>query len=207
MSKQFVPSSTANQSREARVLATLSRAQKIADRLREGGVERLAAAQKALTPVAVTPSQAKVVAPNLSGGAAKALDSLNDGRRWLEAFASVREQIGLANARVGINGLLAQMDAHRRVVAVYSTVVGSTEANQTAAADIANGTIEVPLSSTSAYESLSLTPLSVEVSATLAKDLKDLQKEAFAMADRLAELNATKIELTLPADIAEQVGA
>lgn len=187
-------------------LVTLSRAQKIADRLREGGLERLTKAQTALASTSVSSGQARVTAQGMVAAAARAQTDLAEGRRWLAAYASVRSAIGKANTAAGVSDLLAQLDAHNRVVAVYKAISANTPAHTHAAADVASGTVAFPLGG-AGYEHVTLRAMTDEQLAAHDAVLAELQRLGFAMSDSLAALNATRVELQIPADIAKHVAA
>lgn len=189
------------------VLVTLSRAQKIADRLREGGLERLNRAQSALGVVSVSASQARVTAQGMVEATVRARTDLAEGQRWLDVYAKVRIAIGKANAKTGVSDLLAQIDAHNRVVGVYKSISASTgQQHAHAAASVASGSIAFT-SSNAAYEQVTVRALSDAQLEDHERALLELQRVGFALSDQLAALNATRMELELPDDIARHVAA
>lgn len=188
------------------VSVTLSRAQKIADRLREGGLERLTRAQAALGVVSVSASQARVTAQGMVDSATKARADLAEGERWLGVYASVRIAIGKANAATGVSDLLAQIDAHNRVVGVYKSISSAAVQHAHAAESVASGAIAFA-GAGNAYEQVTVRAMSDAQIEEHELALAELQRVGFALSDSLAAVNATRVTLEIPDDIARRVAA
>lgn len=190
------------------VSVTLSRAHKIAERLKErindiqmeirvaGCVQSISRFDK--------PTQGQLDKLKASGQKVLTLSTQLDG--YLDALTEVRQAIGVANHVCGINEMLTKQEAIQRKLNAKNAQTGfKGDFNTITVAELEGYT-----PSEESYKNTSAPALKVQVVnadwlAQLETEIKALQREAIVVSDKIAEANATRIELTLADAIAAEV--
>lgn len=184
------------------VIVTLSRAHKIAERLKAGATERFSAAQAALSPRIEYIGTVAARAKSLNAATESAKVALEEAVAWSEATVAVRAAIGTANQASGVAALLAEQAGVNQRLNWFQQLVnaqndGSPELNEFLAA--------LPATATATERPVSLSMISNADLGHMRESLAALKRQAFALSDRIAMANAATIELTLPQAIADQV--
>lgn len=190
------------------VQVTISRAHKIADRLKErindvqleirvaGCLQSIARLDK--------PTQGQLDKLKAAGQKVMTLSTQLDG--YLDALTDVRQAIGQANHACGINDLLTRKDAIQRKLNAKNAHLGfKGDFNALSVAELEGYT-----PSDEAYRNTAAPALKVQVAPSdwlvqIETEIKALQREAIVVADAIAEANAKRIALTLPDAIANEV--
>jgi len=181
---------------------TLSRAHKIADRIKAGMTERTTKAKSGTVGRNVVSSQVAYQAPLMVQAGKKALADLEDAQRWAAALVAVRQSISEANAP-RVSSRLALLDSANRMLAVHQEILD----NQSDTARPAATAAETPVPAFASHDPyVELRPLSEEDLIGLRAKVAELQRKVFTLSDELAEANAVRVSLELPSDIAAHVG-
>lgn len=191
-----------------RITMTLSRAHKVAERLRIKVTEAAQTAVAGLGVIRVDGVGGDAQLASLAESRQKALEALGTHAQYNQALQDVRAAVGRANAVSGVSDLLAEQEAIARRIKLLRDILGASSAIAiqpeelaayrplTQARDIySRGETGVPV-----------TLLPAEVRAALESDLNALQKQQFAVSDKVADANATRIALDLPDDMAADLG-
>jgi hypothetical protein len=189
------------------ITVTLSRAHKIADRLK--GLVSAAAAQarEGLSVVNVNgfagDQQVERFAERRSASivAIARFDELNC------ALTGVRSAIGRANVAAGVSDLLANQEGLKRRFALLKEFAKEAGANELQPEQLKEYRPLAPKERGFAVDSgVSVSPVTpaqrLEFEATTAR----IQKELFALSDKLADLNAYKITIAVPESVANELG-
>ena len=124
-------------------------------------------------------------------------------RRVMETTTAVRTHNGRANSAIGVTDLLTETEGVKRRMGllrglVAAAMTGTHEAELSEAMWNAEGLrVSRPSVAVQALSSAEVEQLDAE--------LRQTQREFFALSDRIAECNVAKITLELPADLAAQV--
>lgn len=183
------------------VTVTLSRAHKLAERLKAGATERFHSAQAALAPRTEYVSTLTVRAKGLTAAAEKAKLALDEAVAWSEAAVGVRAAIGAANQTAGVAAMLAeQAGVNQRLNWFQQLVATQGDSNPELSEFMAN------VAGTQAQDrAITLSVISSADQDRMRETLAALKRQAFALSDRIAVANAATIELSLPPAIADQV--
>jgi hypothetical protein len=205
MDKSETVQGDASATREVSI--TLSRAHKVADRLK-GLVSAAAAAATSGFENAI-----------VRGTTADQLENFQrrreDAKRALERFdelncalLGVRSAIGRANVKAGVSDLLAHQEALKRKLSLVKSLVHAENPNEVQPEQLrdyrplASGENAV-FRSDSAVSVCFVTPEMRKHFQTVAERV---QKELFALSDKLSDLNGERLVIVLPAAIAQEVG-
>ncbi len=180
---------------------SLSRTHKIAERLKTRATELLAEALALSQPVSVT-GTGTAQGQRLAAQGQRALDRSEQGQRYLRAGAQVRTVIAKANDARGINDLLAQLDAVNRLVTHHKSLLEQCKQSGISAEELESFQ---PLSSQSLHYGITVNVMANDIRTKVEAQLATLQREAFQLADRIAEANAGRLTLELDDDIAAEV--
>lgn len=177
-------------------IVTLSRAHKIAERMRQRITDLQTEALRLSRPVTALTLAGEAHARRLEADASKAEEVALLAVEYAGALAKVRTCIGAANEKVGIGAMLAEMDGLNRVLAVYREM--SRQA-QDAQLNVAEALAARAASGSEFRLGAQVGLLPPEVVQRLAVKVSQTQAQIHALADQLAEANASnKVTLELP---------
>lgn len=186
---------------------TLSRAHKIADRMGSRTGELRVEAEK-LGEVVTLSGYTDAQVSRLKDNGQRAVAALAELTQVAIAQAAVRGAIGRANANVGVNEVLATIEANKKILAGIDAVLKSQD-------ESARGGL-VRLTEISTFKSLTTGEtfgrhLQVSVFEdgqinALAAQKKQIERDNFALSDKLADLNSATVQLSLDSNIADLVG-
>lgn len=185
---------------------TLNRAHKLAERVRQMLNDEISKARTAFAPVALQGyagdgQVASLLDQGELGAAALARHAvLND------ALYRLRAAIGRANVEAGVHDLLAEQDAlNRRLQALRSlldcrpkTAVDPDDLPAYQCIGKSDGVLRASMITVSTMPLAALSTVQAEVSA--------LEKALYALSDRIAERNLTKIAVSIDAQLAQDIG-
>lgn len=184
---------------------TLSRAHKLAERLKVHSTELSAVAAAMAGTVAVqgkTGSSDQV--GKLAARDATATDALKESLAVMELVGHVRKAIGAANAQVGVSGLLADQAV---VTAQLSSVKSFLAAAKCQGIKPDELEFYQPINKNEyGSGSVVVQATSDEQIAAYEATQQALQARLYAISDEVAAANARKIEVSLPRDIAKLLG-
>lgn len=187
------------------VTVTLSRAHKLSERIKAHTSELLNQAKAGLGERQVPLTGQHSSVSRLTADATASVALFKEARRWAEAGASLRHALAVANISGPVSELLARGDALNRVLsATREAYIGLTAA-------VARGNVLHPndaLPEASDFQrSAAMVGLEPEEIAAFGAEVDALQREAYQIADSLAEANAQRITFELPQDIASAISA
>jgi hypothetical protein len=186
----------------AKLEITLSRAHKIAERLKTKATE-LGAESERLAHSVVISGKAPGQAARLAEQGAKAIAAADAAEKRLRAVAAVRAAIAGENQKRGINAMLSNSDAVNKAIATRKSILETAKDGNVTVFEFADYT---PLAE-DAYGSGSVrvNMFTDAQREKLAGELAALQREAFGLADQVAEANAARFTIELDDDIAAEV--
>lgn len=186
---------------------TLARAHKLADRLgaKLGQVQSTIGSFSATTVFSQAPSGEQIQA--LKSALQDVKSALMDHAAYSEALSKLRAAIGRANSLEGVGDVLASIEdekrslaAHNRLMAAYRRV--SASMLQLPAPE---GYVW-PLRTENYGASVECTVVRPEEIQRLQENINDAENRLFKLQDQLADLNAKKVQLSFPDDIAKFLG-
>lgn len=191
-----------------RITMTLSRAHKVAERLRTKVTEAAQAAGAGLGIIRVDGVGGDAQLASLAESRQKALEALGTHATYNQALQDVRAAVGRANATTGVSDLLAEQEAIARRIKLLRDILGASSAIAIQPEELA--TYRPLTQARDVYSrgetGVPVTLLPTEVRAGLEADLNALQKQQYAVSDRVADANAARIELDLPDELAADLG-
>lgn len=182
---------------------TLSRAHKIATRLSQHLAELQQKAEEAALPVALRAYPNEAAVDRIHKANEACLTTVARAREVSVIIASIRAAIGQANqaGETPIGDLLAQAEAAKRQLnllnAVLTAAKGGVPQNEL---DVAMWRTQDAL--VARAPEVRVASLSEASLAVLDAQRAEAQRELYALTDKLAELNARRIALQLPEDLA-----
>lgn len=183
---------------------TLSRAHKIAERLKQkiGEMHAEAVSQARTVTVTGVTGDSQVQRLVEQGERAMALTARAD--RFIVALAALRAQIGAQNEARGISAMLAELEGVNRRLAHRKVLLAHVRDDGIAPQDLMS---YKPISpdSRAMMGGVSVSVLDAAKGVALNTEVSALQREAFAMSDRIAEANAMRFAVELDDDIAAEV--
>jgi hypothetical protein len=183
---------------------TLSRAHKLAERLKNGSTELFAQSLELAMPKQLHSHEvARSQLDSLQAQGQQALALFAEGERWSLALVSVRDTIGKENVTRSINSKLARMDGFNRILAQKKILLQVFNAVALGPADIRAMTPS--LNPNSYSTSLTCRVLDVAGKEQLVAEIEALQTSIFQLTDEIAEANAGRADFVLPDDIAAKI--
>jgi capsule polysaccharide export protein KpsE/RkpR len=139
----------------------------------------------------------------LQAKASDAVAALYRHQSFAAAQADIRARLGRANVEAGVSTLLAKIEAKKKQLALLrSFMTHKPDADTLSAQALRDWTPpESRLASV-----VTVSALGTEIFKRVDGERVTLERELFALTDALAELNARKVELEIPADLAEVLG-
>lgn len=183
---------------------TLSRAHKIAERLKQIIAEQTAEVQR-LVAVQRLRGTTSHDQERLRERAQKAFECASKAERFSQALAKLRAAISKENEARGISEQLARLEAINRVIALKKGMVTAADQEGISIDALASYT---PLGSGGSITStpwIDVVVLDRQAREKIEADLKQLQKEAFALSDQIAEANAKRFTIEFEEEVTAEV--
>lgn len=182
---------------------SLSRAHKVAERIKLSAADHARNAGALVANASFTSKPGPAQVARLAGQAAEAKALLKKSDTFYAALASLRAAIASENERRGVSALLSQVDAVQRAVAARKAMLESFSRQAIPLSEVEN---YQPLSTTMHYgQSLVVQVADAETEAELNRELKELQRKALALSDKISTANAAFFEIELPDEVADEV--
>ena len=191
----------------AKVEISASRLHKVAERLKVIANEALSTSQRLSQNVILTGVGGESQVERLKGQAEEARVAGSKGERYLRECSRVRVLIGKHNEEHGVNALMAQLDVvnklivHKKFLLEQAKQVGAIAPEELL-------DYKVVVNSESRYggsSGVSVNVLGASGVSALEEELSALQREAFVLSDKMAELNAKRISVELDDGVAKEV--
>jgi hypothetical protein len=186
-----------NVSEQKSISVSLSRAHKLAERLKVGASRKYNEAFSKLQPRQVLSSILGTVSEELEADLQKGLTLLEEARSWNRAYSELRAAIGEANQKYGVNALLAKHDAINREMSWLQGVVQEVRPGAVSIESAKGATFD------SAYVNILVLPR--EAQNKLEDKLSELRREAFEVSDLIAAANTNKVTVALPPEVLSQI--
>jgi hypothetical protein len=188
---------------------SLSRWHKVSERLARAYGELTKSAHAALAETKVSGYLGETQVERLRAKAAEQLDALTLAFRLQDAQVSVRQAVGEANARLGINAELAEHDALTRRLRCLENLLGAQSAQMIALEELDKlPAPQLPQGRTWSGDDKSLPVRTLEAAAEadLRQEAQALRARLFALADRINDRNRERLTLELSEEAAQVVG-
>ncbi len=186
---------------------SLSRLHKVAERLKTIANEALTSAHKLSQNVHLSGVGGASQVERLQSQARDAFEASARAEKYLRECARVRTIIGQHNEQRGINALMAQQDvvnkliAHKKALLDQAKAVGSIAPSELLEYKSVS-TVETRYGSNAG---VSVNVLGAASAVRLEEELSALQREAFALSDKMAELNSARVSVAFEPQIAKDV--
>lgn len=180
---------------------TLSRAHKIAERLKDLMKDSLADAESQSEAKSFTGAPAPSELAVLSTRGASVLAALTAATSYSLEWAKVRSAIARENQKRGIDRMLADLERLNKLIITYKQVVAATKAEGWLPSEVAQGTFDA---NAGRYLTVNVMRESA-TSGEIAQALQGLQSRVIQLSDEIAEANAPRVKLELPDAIARVV--
>ncbi len=185
------------------VQISLSRAHKVAERLKTRATECFTEAQSLSRPQSVNGTTGDTQVARLKAQGTRALELLAQGETYTRALAALRARIGRENEARGINAMLAELDGVNRILAQKKAVLEQAKDDGITPDELV---AYKPLTGErSLMMGITVRVLSTEARDSLAADVAALQKQAFSLSDRIAEANAQRMSVEMDDVLAAEV--
>ncbi len=186
---------------------TLARAHKLADRLgaKLGQVQSAIGSFSATADFPQAPSSEQV--QTLRAALQETKNALVNHEAYSEALSKLRAAIGRANSLEGVGDVLASIEDEKRCLAVHNRLMAAYRR-------VSASTLQLPAAEGYAWPSrtesfgtsVECTIVSPEEIRQLQAHINDAENRLFKLQDQLADLNAKKVQLAFPDDIAKFLG-
>lgn len=181
------------------IQVSLTRAHKIAERLKAHATELLSNSMVSGSPTLIN-GRAAAQLERMGASGIKAVADFEKAERVLRACANVRTVIARENQSRGISAKLAELDAVNKLVAQAKSLHESFGSAQIELNEVAT---YQPLGNEGSYQSgLRVNVVEPASRDSLQQHLRRLQREAVQLSDAVAEANAARVELVLDDDLA-----
>lgn len=189
------------------VEVSLSRLHKVAERLKIIANEALASSQRLAQNVSLNGVGGASQVERLKAQAKDAFEASERAEKYLRECARVRTQIGSQNEQRGIAALMAQQDVVNKLVSHKKSLLEQAKSVGAVAPDelldykvVVSGEGRFSMSS-----GVSVNVLGSGAVSTLEQEISDLQREAFTLSDKMAELNSARVKMEFDPEIAKEV--
>lgn len=188
----------------AQLSISLSRAHKIAERIKARMNELFTEALTlgSLQNVSGVTGEAQVT--KLAEQGARAVDALARAEKYSVAHAELRASIGRENDSRGIDAMLARQQHLNRVVSNLKALIAQGKTSGITPAELGS---YKPLAESNRFGHtvVGVVVLTAGQVAELEQRLAQVQRDAFALSDQVAEANAARFTLELDDEIAAEV--
>lgn len=185
-----------------KLTVSLSRAHKIAERIKTRMNELFAEATALMGNQTVGGVGGLAQVEKLEGMAAKGLVVFEQALQYSGAFAQLRAAIGAENEKRGVSAKMAELEALNRAMGAIKAILSASPANSITPAELGD---YKPLNTAAMRASISVAVMTPEQVKDLKGRQAQLQREAFALSDRINELNAPAFAIELPDIIGAEV--
>lgn len=192
----------------AKITMTLSRAHKVAERLKAKMSEAAAEADAGFGTVRVEGVAGESQIQALASGRQKALKALAAHEQLNGALFALRSAIGRANASAGVSDGLAEQEMISRRLKLLRGIVAGSSARAIAPEDLADYRPLTTVKEVYGHREtgVEVTLLTLQAREELEAEIERLQKRAYKISDKVADANAAKVEIDLPDELVAELG-
>lgn len=183
---------------------TLSRVHKIIERLQALAIERFEEAHRLSSPVSVRALQTDAQRERVRSRRSEVMELFAQGRQMLEKAAELREVVARENSARGISKLLAQQDLCNKLIQRYGYLMSGYSSANMQLEDLADISLDT-LGSSDERLTVAVNVFSAQDVKAIDAELTALRTRVFALSDAIAELNACRVSIELPDELASQV--
>jgi hypothetical protein len=189
------------------VQLSLSRAHKVVERLKTLAQEQSQLASQNLADTLVNGYAGDAQVESMTARASKGLSALTEYARLNSVLGDVRAQIGRANAAHGVGDLLARQETLSRQASLLQVILEQKDVGTLRPSDLQHyKPFNAGEQSMLRSPGVRVRMLSDDQSDQLARTLSGLRKEIFEISDKVADVNASRITLSLDNDLAQTLG-
>lgn len=188
----------------AKIEVSLTRAHKIAERLKQLATEAFNESKRLAAPVILQGAISEAQIERLRDQNKMVAHHVTRAERLTTACAHVRTIIGAENSARGIGELMATLDGVNRVMAHKKELQGYAKSVGVQLSELKP---KAPVVDTSGYGANTVTVSILETvdAQLLTQDIIALQKKVFVLSDRIAEANAGRVAIELDDDLVNEV--
>lgn len=189
-----------NQKNMTTISVSLTRAHKIAERLKTQASQLMSEATAAASAARIASVPGESQLARLKAQGASAVELSSKAARFLRACATVRAIISRENEARGIGAKLAKLDAVNKLAAHSKELLETAKGGQLELNELAE---YKPLANESAYASMTtVNVVDAANRASIQEEAARLQREAMQLSDEIAEANAARLSFELDDDLA-----
>lgn len=188
----------------AKIEVSLTRAHKIAERLKQAASALFDESKALAQPVALQGVVGDAQVQRLKAQGERVMALATRAQAYTRAAASVRSTIGMENASRGISNLMAELDATNRILAVQKDLLTASKSMAVQASDLLETQAQSNDASRVGYY-VSVRVLTESDRQALELEVAALQREAYSLSDRIAEANAARVTLELADEMVKEV--
>lgn len=190
----------------ATVTITLTRAHKLAERLKQKANELRAEASGLAQNQRVTGAAGEQTVARFREQGRRAMEALLAADRCSEALASLRAQIGAENERRGISAKLAELEHINRMMAARKAMIPARSETSISPDELQSyAPLAADFRNLSGQYFVEVAVLSAEAVQQITAEVASLQRTAFQLSDHIAEANAARFSVSLEDDILAEV--
>lgn len=191
---------------QAQFSCTLNRAHKLAERVRQMLGDEANKARAAFSPVSLQGFAGEhqveaMIEQGLRGETSVARHAVLN-----EALRLLRSAIGRANVEAGVHDLLSEQDALNRRLQALRSVVDCRPMTAIDPLAMANYQPIVRNEGALRASMVTVATMSSETLDRIQAEIADLEKALYALSDRIAERNLTRITISIDSQLAEDIG-
>lgn len=185
---------------------TLSRAHKLAERVREKMTEAQMQISDLLDGVALPLDGSPEFIAELNDKESSSVTQLEKANLYSAAYAHIRHMIGMVNSTSGVGQALAQREHLLRQIKTLKAALLSARSPSMTRSYFASLDLDKLRSTNSnAHYGVRVRVAGEELISKLETDLAQAQRDEMRLSDQLADLNAARVHLKLPLEVAVEL--
>ncbi len=187
---------------------SLTRWHKVAERLSRTYTELAQSARNSFTNTQVSGYLGESQVGRIRELGEMELNNLHRAFQLQESLIQIRQAIGEANAKTGVNRELAEYDALMRRHKLLETILNAQSTDMVGIEEIQM--LPKQILSEDRYDrtrgTVKVKILSSEAELDLHEEARNLLARSYALSDRISDLNRERLTLDLPEDISKEAG-
>lgn len=191
---------------QAQFSCTLNRAHKLAERVRQMMTDEASKARVSFSPVSLQAYTGPHQVRALNEQSARGEAALARHAQLNAALQALRTAIGRANVEAGIHDLLTEQDGLNRRLQVLRTLVDCRPMMAIDPLDLSNHQVLSKNDGVRPVVTVIVSSMSAEMLAAVQDEIGAIEKGLYALSDRIAERNLTKIAVSIDAQLAQDIG-
>jgi len=188
---------------------SLSRWHKVAERLSRDYTETVFAVREGFNNTRISAHLGESQETFLQSRSAEYENALERAFRLQDAVTDIRIALGDANARHGITAVLGEFDKLNRRIKALSSILEGQRSDMVAIGELKN-LPEVFISDNDSYSrsrpEIRVRMLEPQAEQKLRKELEGLKSKAYALGDKVNDLNRATVEIEVSEEVARLAG-